>query len=389
MTASWTTPSDVAAKVRRRWDDGSLLRDYAGSRLGAGSAQGDSRPEPIVVPIRGPKPSEIAADLAEVRRWVDLLETGSRSDRCYRLERAGIGGRVIGRNSIPVRAVIDSAEQAWRLLGVTAEVRRFDEILAITADIGPVSRWVLEHPLTAIDRYDVIPRLIAAFGWLDAHRESGRYLREISAPGVDTKFAETHRAALADMLGVSVPRFVWDLGLSSAPNLVRMRVSPELGFRSGLSEIACRDDELARLALAPRRALIVENEITYLSAGVPERGVVIWGRGFAVDAVGRLPWLTACDVDYWGDLDTHGFAILDRLRAWLPQVRSVLMDTDTLLSHHDRWVTEAKPTSAVLPRLTSAERDVYTGLVEDKFGSKVRLEQERIDWAWAIARLPH
>ena len=141
------------------------------------------------------------------------------------------------------------------------------------------------------------------------------------------------------------------------------------------------------LSLAPRRALIVENEITYLSAGVPESGVVIWGRGFAVDAAGRLPWLTPCDVDYWGDLDSHGFAILDRLRAWLPQVRSVLMDTDTLLSHHDRWVTEAKPTSAVLPRLTSAERDVYTGLVEDRFGSGVR--QERVDWARATARLPY
>lgn len=41
-------------------------------------------------------------------------------------------------------------------------------------------------------------------------------------------------------------------------------------------------------------------------------------------------------VHYWGDLDTHGSAILDRLRAWLPQTRSFLMDRETLLDHRER-----------------------------------------------------
>ena len=49
-----------------------------------------------------------------------------------------------------------------------------------------------------------------------------------------------------------------------------------------------------------------------------------------------------------GDIDTHGFAILDRLRAWLPQTRSVLMDRDTLLAHRDRWVTEDRPAKSAL-----------------------------------------
>jgi hypothetical protein len=53
---------------------------------------------------------------------------------------------------------------------------------------------------------------------------------------------------------------------------------------------------------------------------------VIWGKGFDVDAVGRLPWWAVAQVLYWGDIDTDGFAILDRLQAWLPQARSVLMD---------------------------------------------------------------
>ena len=104
-----------------------------------------------------------------------------------------------------------------------------------------------------------------------------------------------------------------------------------------------RSDGAGRADLEPRGAVIVENEISYLSVDVPEDGVVIWGKGFEVDRVGRLPWLAGVDVLYWGDIDTHGFAILDRLRAWLPQTRSVLMDRETLLAHRDRWVIEDRP----------------------------------------------
>jgi len=51
-------------------------------------------------------------------------------------------------------------------------------------------------------------------------------------------------------------------------------------------------------------------------------------------------------VHYWGDLDTHGFAILNQLRAWLPQTRSFLMDRQTLVEHRDRWGREPAPTAA-------------------------------------------
>lgn len=133
--------------------------------------------------------------------------------------------------------------------------------------------------------------------------------------------------------------------------------------------------------------MIIENEISYLSAKVPDEGVVMWGKGFEVDSVGRLPWLDGTDVVYWGDIDTHGFAILDRLRAWLPATRSVLMDRATLLAHRDRWVNEDRPATSALTRLTPDEHDLYRELVEDSLGDRVRLEQERIDWVWADQRL--
>lgn len=379
MRLDWTTPNDIAAKVRRRWDDGTLLRAHAMS----------APFETIDIPLRGPKATEIGDDLGAVREWVANLDAGRRNDQRYALQWQAIGGRHIGRNEVPSRAVVSSAEQAWALLSVRESVRRFDEILHMVDGHPAVRRWVTAHPHRALELRDDMPRLVAAHSWLDTHRNSGLYLREITAPRVDTKFAEKHRAVLASMLDVpsTAAGFLSALGLRSKPEFVRLRLAPTLGLPAPITELAMRSVELAELSIQPRGAIVVENEITYLSVDVPEHGVVIWGKGFEVDRVGRLPWLAGADVRYWGDIDTHGFAILDRLRAWLPQTQSTLMDRETLMTHGDRWVTEERPAKSSLTRLTSEELDLYVDLVADALGERVRLEQERIDWTWVQHKL--
>lgn len=379
MTSRWTTPADVERAVRRRWDDGSLLRAHAtGVPLVS-----------IEIPVRRPRPSEIGDDLNAVREWIAALDAGSRGGRRYELQWQVVGGRQVGRNELPSRVIISTLDQAYAVLGVSSELRRFERIVALSSEHPSVLGWVLDHPHRALSLYDDLPALVAAYSWLDAHRGGGHYLREISAPGVDTKFAERHRGVLAAMLGVpsSSSGFLAGLGLRGKPELVRLRPSASLGLPAPLREIAVRATDLAQLDIRPRSALAVENEITYLSVDVPDNGIVLWGKGFDVDNVGRLPWLVDADVVYWGDLDTHGFAILNQLRAWLPQTRSVLMDRSTLLEHRGRWVREERPTKAALARLTAQERSLYDELVTDALGEKVRLEQERIDWEWASERL--
>ena len=379
MSQPWTTPRDIEAKVRRRWTDGSLLRAHAGAAPFT----------PIEIPVRGPRPSEIGDDLVAVRDWIEALNVGSADGRRYDVVLEQVGGRHIGRNVLPARVIVSTTDQAWALLAVGRHVEQFEKILD-RADASPAVRaWVLAHPHRALELAEEVPQLIAAFSWLDTHRGSGRYLREISAPGIDTKFAEKHRPVLAAMLGVSSTSagFLTELGLRAKPEMVRIRVSPSLGLPAPVSELALRATELRELAFAPRSAIVVENEISYLSLDVPDGGIVIWGKGFEVDRVGRLPWLAGTPVIYWGDLDTHGFAILDRLRAWLPHTCSVLMDRETLLNHRDRWGREERPATSTLTRLTRAELDLYTDLVTDRLGQRVRLEQERIDWTWATSAL--
>ncbi|MFI6677855.1 Wadjet anti-phage system protein JetD domain-containing protein [Kribbella sp. NPDC050470] len=377
----WTTVADIHARIRRRWDDGTLLR-----ALSAGD------PFPVIeIPLSGPRPAQIGDDLAAVQSWIAALDSGRRDDRHYSLEFAPVGGRVFGRNRIPSRAKVATYDQVWALLGVGREVSRYREILALAAAEPAVRSWIASQPLRALALDPAWPALLAAYRWLSNERDSGKYLREISAPGVDTKFVEQHRAVLSRLLGVpaSSTSFIAALGLRAKPELIRVRSDPALRLAGQFSDATVRVEELAQLDLEARRAVIVENEITFLSVPVPAGGVAIWGKGFEVNRPGSLPWLRGTEVHYWGDLDTHGFAILSQLRAWLPQTRSFLMDRETLLDHRGRWVQESSPTAAALERLTTDEAALYSDLVTDRLGLRVRLEQERIDWVWAEKRLPY
>lgn len=375
----WATPDTVRAKVRRRWDDGTLLRALAlGEPL-----------TPIEVSLGGPRASEIGDLLGEVQDWIAALENGSRDGSRYELQYKSIGGRSVGRNQIPTHAVVSCFAQAWELLEVRARVAAFEQMVASAPD-HRVRDWLLAKPVTAIGHAEEWSKLLAAYRWLDAARGSGRYLRQIDAPGVDTKFVEARRSVLADLLGVSrqSASFLADLGLCTKPEYVRIRFAAAIA-PVPVSELTVRTDDLDGLGITFSTAVVVENEITYLTLPVPADGVLVWGRGFDVARLARWPALRKADIHYWGDLDTHGFAILHRLRTHLPQSRSFLMDAETLHAHRERWGSETTPTSAPFGRLTPEEAAVYDDLVSDRFAEQVRLEQERIDWGWVTERLPY
>ena len=161
------------------------------------------------------------------------------------------------------------------------------------------------------------------------------------------------------------------------------------GYR-GFSELSVRASEFTAAPEGVSRAYVIENEITYLAFPVPDGAMVIFGGGYAVPVLAPLGWLAGLDLVYWGDIDTHGFAILNRLRHHLPHARSMLMDRATLLDHRDHWTTEPSPTAAALDRLDAAESALYADLVSDAYGSvrppragtdQLRRRREGTRWA--------
>ena len=375
MSRSWTRPAEVRAWLGKKWQSGALLTAFA---------EGMDW-EPLSVPLRGPVAGEIAERLAEVQEWA--AEWGRAGRGPLRVEYKKVGGRQVGSNMIPARAWIDGYDHVWELLGVRAEVRRFSSLVQATAESCPrLVPWVTRRPMQLLRLADRWDKLLATVRWIDERQSPGMYLRQLDLPGVDTKFIERHRGVLAELLDLQLAPDRIDADATDFAGRYRFRRKPGyVRFRwpglCGFSELSVRTDEFAAPPSGASRAYVVENEITYLAFPLPGDAVVIFGGGYAVDVLEPLGWLTDLDLVYWGDIDTHGFAILNRLRHRFGHARSMLMDRATLLEHRGQWVTEPRPTAAALDLLDAEETELYRDLVEGALGPSVRLEQERIRFA--------
>ncbi|WP_430408094.1 Wadjet anti-phage system protein JetD domain-containing protein [Glutamicibacter halophytocola] len=98
-------------------------------------------------------------------------------------------------------------------------------------------------------------------------------------------------------------------------------------------------------------------------------------------------WVKECKVVYWGDLDSHGFAILNQLRSHHQHVLSVLMDRDTLDAYREFWGREDKPSTGRLEHLSDEESSLYDALTSTTEYRNVRLEQEQINWELAMREI--
>jgi hypothetical protein len=143
------------------------------------------------------------------------------------------------------------------------------------------------------------------------------------------------------------------------------------------------------LPLAPASAIIVENLETGLALPDLPSVVALMKLGTGVSVLDVVPWLQGIDAVYWGDIDTHGYAILNHARRALPGLRSVLMDKETLFKYRNMWVEEPVQNDggAELSFLKDHERLVYLGLHSQAWGRNIRLEQERIPWPFVLKAL--
>jgi hypothetical protein len=139
-------------------------------------------------------------------------------------------------------------------------------------------------------------------------------------------------------------------------------------------------DELSALDLLVDRVFITENKVNGLAFPEARNALVIFGLGYGVQLLKDVPWLSACQINYWGDIDSHGFAMLSQLRSYFPKARSLLMDESTLLACRPLWGTESAETAhkaEQLPNLHENEQLLYQQL-KDHWQPCLRLEQERI-----------
>lgn len=381
---SWTTPADIRAQVQRLWDRGLLLASLAGREA----------PFPHRLTLKRPSSAELADRFDEVRRWIADLQAGTH----YRVVMRDVRHRVLGANRVPAELWIDSLDDALALIGRARDAKRFAAIVTETREREPSALgWLAKRPLEALELARQWPLLLDVIGWVRAHPRPGTYLREIDVPGVHTKLVEAHRAVLAELLDSALPREAIDdrfsgagqfcrrYGFRDKPARIRFRLlDPDRALLNPGTDqdIAINADTFARLEPGVRRVFVTENEINFLAFPRVDDSLVVFGAGYGFDTLVAADWLRRCHLHYWGDIDTHGFAILDQLRAAVPHVESFLMDRETLMVHESQWVEEPRPVNRHLTRLHSAEHALYDDLRHGRIRPALRLEQERIGFHW-------
>jgi hypothetical protein len=151
-------------------------------------------------------------------------------------------------------------------------------------------------------------------------------------------------------------------------------------------------DALPRLV--PRRQLgfgaslfITESEVNGLASPPVHDVMVVFGFGYGLDVLAAAAWLHRPRLVYWGDIDTHGFAILARFRANFPGVESILIDERTLLAHRRLWVGEKQPFLGEPQRLSESECALFDDMKRNRYGENASFEQEIILYRHVLSAL--
>lgn len=385
---SWTQSADLRAQVQKLWDRGELL-----ASLVTGEALFPKR-----LMLRVPTSPEMSDRFDEVREWIVALRT---MPHC-RVEMREIKHRVFGSNAVPREAWIDTLGDALALIGKRREAARFVGLIDTTSRRLPqLLDWLAKRPLRALELSSEWELLLEVVVWLQAHPRPGVYLRQVDISGVHSKFIEAQRGVLAELLDIALPADVIDpafgasqfakrYGFRDKPMRIRFRVLDPKGTpwpdASG-HDVTLDAASFAQLNLSVTRVFITENEINFLSFPQLEDSLIIFGAGYGFETLLEADWLSRRRLYYWGDIDTHGFAILDQLRNQFAHVVSFLMDRNTLLAFATLWGEEEKQSLRDLPRLNPEETALYNDLRDNRIRKHLRLEQEMIGFSWVESAL--
>lgn len=348
-------PAEVATRAATRYRRG--VRGWV---------TGTTEFTPFRIPLGNPTGKDVVHRLDEVKAWLAAWRAYSGPGEIDTVQKRL---DVYSRVEIPTHLTLRTAEEVAQAAGraQAAELRRLRELWSLLRDaLGNEPELAAAYPgWRAWDRATAV-RAIRVIGWLRTHDASEFYLRELPVPGVDTKWIEQRLGVLKAITG----------------DITFRRITPDYTVRT--LDPALRINSFDRVSVpvtaqfdhAPfHTVLVVENLATFHALPALPGTLAIFGAGFREHVLAEASWLSSKRLLYWGDLDSHGFAILHRFRSLYPHTVSVLMDAGTFHSYRDLAVREPTVHRGDLPLLTPAEQETMAALRE---AGGMRLEQERI-----------
>ncbi|MGH2508913.1 MAG: Wadjet anti-phage system protein JetD domain-containing protein [Ktedonobacteraceae bacterium] len=352
--------------------------------------------EEVFVPLSFPagKPS---TEFASLRAEVQLLQACERSatKRGYRIEWHTLQKHALSTQTLPMRIWLDTPEDLLYLIEKEDEFDAFQQDIALLRQlVPPLASWAERFPKKLIEQHGAWSGLLVACRYFLAHPRPGLYIRELPI-NVHTKFVEQHLGILRDLLDYVLPAeaitqnspsFQQRYGLREEETLIHVRFLGEqlrTRYALPLNEICVPCSQLAKLDFSGQICVLTENKMTFLTLPPLPNAIALFGGGFQVGSLVAVPWLRACPILYWGDLDAQGFQILSQLRSIFPHTISLMMDETTFAAFIEFRVLGTPCRVRQLPHLTTEEHALFLRLAQEES----RLEQERISHAYALQQV--
>ncbi|MCK4708327.1 MAG: hypothetical protein KAU21_06905 [Gammaproteobacteria bacterium] len=381
---NWTTPKDVKNTLLKQWNKGLFLQPHYDQLF------------PHSIKLKSPTSKQLSEQFSDCQQWVKRIAEQS----TFQIQWREINHQKLGKNRLPAAIVFDRLDDILNVINKTREYQQFnrlaDELLTALPELY---EWIIQYPFKALEHSNDWSALIQATVWIKDNPQPRIFIRQIRLKEIDTKLIENNKTLLTKWWDIVLPaqhinhtctgnkQFEQRYGFKAKPPLVRFRIlDPEL-YIQGLSDLTITATEFAKLKLNINTVFVTENDINGLTFPEHPKSIVIFGRGYGFEHLQQNDWLKQTDIFYWGDIDTHGFAILSQFRQYFPQTRSLLMDEETLLTQRKQWVQEHKQTQIDLKFLTPKEQRLYNKLRDNQIQNNLRLEQEFISYSLVTQKL--
>ena len=386
------TPKEIKIKALRIWNSGkipSLLIQ-------------EEEFLPICIPFKKPPRKILLHSFDEAKSALKKLHNGSKENKGYgyQVEYNLIEHRTLGRQKIPHKILFEQKNDYLRFIGKEKDFSTLVSLKKLTLEKLPeLITWLDKHPLQALNYQHVWGKLLKICLYFLKKPLPNVHLRELDIEGVDTKFIESHKSILRTLLDVVLPEqfinkefsklsgsgFARRYGLLYDEARVRFKfLDREKTSLYHFNDLSVPISEFAKCSVPISKVFIVENVTVGLSFPSLIDSIVIFGMGYQVKDLSKVSWLKDKEIYYWGDIDTHGFAILSMLRNNFPDVKSLLMDEKTLLEFKNLWSKESETRRSLNPlkHLTEEENNLFSALCANRYAENVRLEQEKISYKY-------
>lgn len=302
--------------------------------------------------------------------------------------------RQLGAQLLPHKVVFQTQEAFLSFIGRTDDYQQWLETANLISNKMPALKsFIIKFPQKMVVHLPDWPGILDVSAHFLVYEKSNQFIRQLEIPGIDTKFIEDHKRILLDVAlwikahhheqiaqKITTENFENYFGLFREEPRLRFRLlDPQSALLyGGLRDIEAPASQIAKNELPYDLVFIVENKTTGLLLPDRVNALVFFELGYKANLLKEISWLKNKKIIYWGDIDTHGFAILSQLRTHFPHVESRLMDEKTLLKYEPLWSYESQPYVGKCVNLSREELFVFENIRSKKWGDNVRLEQERI-----------